>query len=154
MTPAVHILDRLIEITMLFQQDMARAFATNGLTLSRTHLLWELQRLGPSTQQALAGALNVSARNITGLVDALVTTGFVSRTPHPTDRRAVLVTLTDLGTQTLTTMAQDRVELSEQLVSELDVDGVEQLAAGLDAITARLRSLVDATAEQPEQPEL
>jgi DNA-binding MarR family transcriptional regulator len=42
----------------------------------------------------LAEAIRVNPRNITGLVDALVEGGFVTREPHPTDRRSILVTLT------------------------------------------------------------
>ncbi len=59
--------------------------------------VWLLHQNGPSTQRELAEALGVSARNVTGLVDALVETGFVRRGPHPTDRRATLVSLTDPG---------------------------------------------------------
>ncbi len=40
------------------------------------------------TQRALADALQVTPRNVTGLVDALADSGFVERAPHPTDRRA------------------------------------------------------------------
>jgi hypothetical protein len=37
----------------------------------------------------------VSPRNVTGLVDGLAESGFVTREPHPTDRRATLVALTE-----------------------------------------------------------
>jgi DNA-binding MarR family transcriptional regulator len=36
-------------------------------------------------------------RNVTGLVDALQADGFVMRSPHPTDQRTTLVTLTEQG---------------------------------------------------------
>jgi DNA-binding MarR family transcriptional regulator len=39
----------------------------------------------------------VLSASTTGLVDALVDAGFLGRTPHPTDRRVVLVSLTDRG---------------------------------------------------------
>ena len=86
-------------------------------TRARTHLLWELHRLGPSTQQALAETLKVSPRNVTGLVDALESHGYLERRPHPTDRRALLVTLTDLGSQTMARMAADREQAAAQLLS-------------------------------------
>jgi DNA-binding MarR family transcriptional regulator len=141
------IFDRLLEITVLLQKDLARSFESNGLTLSRTHLLWELHRLGPSTQQALATALEVTPRNITGLVDALVATGFVSRAPHPSDRRATLVTLTDLGTSTMSEMTAQHLELSHHLVAGIDEDHLTHLALGLETITGRLRALVEDAAQ-------
>ena len=89
MSVQLHIFDRLLQIALLIQEDMASSFAGTGLTTARTHLLWELHQLGPSTQQALAAALKVSPRNVTGLVDALEAGGFAERRPHPTDRRAL-----------------------------------------------------------------
>jgi DNA-binding MarR family transcriptional regulator len=153
MTEPTEIFDRLLEITVMLQKDLAHSFEGNGLTLSRTHLLWELHRLGPSTQQTLAAALQVTPRNVTGLVDALTSTGFVIRAPHPHDRRASLVTLTELGTQTMAEMASQRLELAQHLVAGLPDQTLPHLVRGLDAITERLRTLIDQAgrAEPAEQ---
>ena len=72
---------------------MTHAIEALGLTPSRTHLLWELGHRGPVPQRVLAEALKVTPRAVTGLVDALAADGLVTREPHPTDRRAALVTL-------------------------------------------------------------
>src|SRR5829696_8760047 len=98
---------------------MATSFTGTGLTTARTHLLWVLHHAGPSNQQALAAALWVSPRNVTGLVDALEAGGFVARQPHPSDRRATLVTLTDRGAQTAATMVRDRQDIAARLVEGL-----------------------------------
>ena len=74
-------LDRLLEIGELFQKDMARAFDGTPLTSARTRVLWELQHTGPSTQHVLAERLDVSPRNITGLVDALKAGRYVTDPP-------------------------------------------------------------------------
>lgn len=138
----LQVFDRLLEISLLLQDDMARSFAGSGLTAARTHLMWELAALGPSPQQALAAALKVSPRNVTGLVDALVQGGFVTREPHPTDRRATLVTLTERGATTVRDMARDRERLARDLVADLDQARLEQLGQGLDAVAARLHGLL------------
>jgi len=140
MTPLL--LDRLLQIADQFQKDMARAFEGTGLTPARVHLLWVLQHAGSSTQQALAQLLEVSPRNITGLVDALESTGHVRRTPHPTDRRAVLVKLTADATATMTRMQQEHAELNATLVAAIapaDRDAVER---GITAIATHLQALV------------
>ena len=144
---AVAIFDRLLQIALLIQDDMARYFADTALTPARTHLLWELNRLGPSTQQALATTLKVSPRNVTGLVDALEAEGFVIRRSHPRDRRAILVTLTDKGTQTTAEMEHERAQSASALIANLSSDQVEQLRQGLDSVAAQLESLV-ATADR------
>jgi hypothetical protein len=71
------------------QRDATQALGALDLTPSRAHLLWELGQRGPVTQQVLA-ALRVTPRAMTGLVDALVASGLVTREPHPNDRRAAL----------------------------------------------------------------
>jgi DNA-binding MarR family transcriptional regulator len=141
---AAAIFDRLLQIALLIQDDMARYFADTALTPARTHLLWELNRLGPSTQQVLATSLKVSPRNITGLVDALEAGGFVIRRSHPRDRRAILVTLTDQGSQTIAEMEHERAQTASALIANLSSDQVEQLRQGLDSVAARLEALVAA----------
>ncbi|HEV2927663.1 MAG TPA: MarR family transcriptional regulator [Propionibacteriaceae bacterium] len=144
MSDAVHVFDRLLQIALLIQDDLARSFADSELTVARTHLLWELHRLGPSTQQMLATALKVTPRNVTGLVDALEAASFVTRRPHPSDRRATLVTLTDRGRQTMTEMEQQRSQIATELVADLDPTGLEAFAQGLDSVAARLQALTQA----------
>jgi DNA-binding MarR family transcriptional regulator len=136
------IFDRLLQIALLIQDDLARYFADTALTPARTHLLWELNRLGPSTQQSLARTLKVSPRNITGLVDALEDGGFVIRRPHPNDRRAILVTLTDQGIRTIADMEHEQAQIASALIANLSSDQVEQLRQGLDSVAARLEALV------------
>ena len=150
MTSELHVFDRLMEIAVLIQADLVRSFAGTGLTTSRTHLLWELHRMGPSTQQALAAALKVSPRNVTGLVDALEAAGFVERGQHPTDRRATLVTLTERGSQTMAGMVRDRELIAAQLVADFGEDQLMQFGRSLDTVTGRLRDLVEST-QSPTQ---
>ncbi|WP_109505378.1 MarR family winged helix-turn-helix transcriptional regulator [Nocardioides speluncae] len=131
-------LDQLLELTMLLSADMERGLGELGLTGPRTHLLWVVHHQGPSTQRVLADALGVSARNITGLVDALVDTGFVTREPHPTDRRATLVSLTKHGATVMTQMAADHAELAEGLFGGL---GPRQFGAFVTTMTTVLDEL-------------
>jgi DNA-binding MarR family transcriptional regulator len=149
MTSSVHVFDRLLEIALLIQQDLATSFAGTGLTIARTHLLWVLHHSGPSNQQALAAALRVSPRNVTGLVDALENGGFVARQPHPNDRRATLVTLTERGVATTTAMVRDREAVAARLVDGFGDQRLGRLGADLDAIAERLHRIVDADAAVP-----
>ena len=136
------VFDQLLEVSLLLEADMTRALSALGLTVTKTHLLWEVQQNGPCPQQRLAEAVGVSARHVTGLVDALEADGFVRRLPHPHDRRAVLVSLTDVGTATMTTRGEQRRRDAAKLVDGLDARAVKQLEKSLDAVLVRLRQLV------------
>ncbi len=129
----------MLELAVLMSEDMTQSLARDGLTVSRARVLWELYHRGPSTQRVLAEALDVSPRNITGLVDGLVATGFVPREPHPTDRRATLVSFTERGARTAKEMDEGRQQLGELLFSEMSGKQFDGLVEGLGAVLTRLR---------------
>ena len=142
-------LEQLLELTVLLNDDMTRSLERDGLTVSRAHLLWELHHRGPSTQRVLAEALSVSPRNITGLVDGLVATGFVTRQPHPTDRRATLVTFTEHGAQTARQLEDGRGQFAELLFAGMTDKQLAGLVDGLAAVHGRLREAIVAAAVGP-----
>ncbi|MBL7498360.1 MarR family transcriptional regulator [Frankia sp. CNm7] len=137
-------LGQVLEVAILINEDMTKGLARDGLTEPRAHLVWELSQRGPSTQRVLADALRVSPRNITGLIDGLVATGFVTREPHPSDRRATLVTFTEQGTRAAAKMAADHREFAELLFAGMSDAQFDGLVAGLDVVLARLRAAVAA----------
>jgi DNA-binding MarR family transcriptional regulator len=74
--------------------------AQYGLTAVQAKVLLLLQPDGAMTMRALAGQLQYDASNLTGVVDRLEELGAVRRQPHPYDRRAKGVLLTDSGQRT------------------------------------------------------
>jgi DNA-binding MarR family transcriptional regulator len=138
-------LDQILELTVLLHDDMTESLARDGLTTSRAHLLWELRRLGPSTQTALADALQVSARTVTGHVDGLVEGGFVTREPHPTDRRAFLVSFTEHGAAVVKVMEEGQQELAHLLFAGMPPQQFDRIAEGLGEVVSRLRDRLLAT---------
>ncbi|WP_448004254.1 MarR family winged helix-turn-helix transcriptional regulator [Agromyces bauzanensis] len=152
MPAEITVLDRLLEISELFQKDMERAFDGTPLTAARTRLLWDLQHEGPSTQHALATRLGVSPRNITGLVDALEANGYVTRSPHPTDRRATIVSLAASARLLMQRMQREHAELSAELLGAVAPADRPAFERGVDAIAARLRELVAADEARRADP--
>jgi DNA-binding MarR family transcriptional regulator len=140
-------LDRVLELTVLLGRDMTDGLAAMGLTESRAHLLWELQHRGPCTQRVLADALNVAPRTITTLIDGLEETGFVTREPHPSDRRATLVTFTPRGAEAGRELVEGHRRLARQLFGELQPEVFAGFDTGLTHVIARLRDVMAASGE-------
>lgn len=137
----VSALDRMLELVVLLHEDATTSLARDGLTVARAAVLWRLRDRGPSTQRALAEALDVSPRNVTGLVDGLVATGFVTREPHPTDRRATLVTFTDRGRRVVDDMGRQQDEFVRQLFAGMAPDRFDGFHDGLGEVLERLHAL-------------
>jgi DNA-binding MarR family transcriptional regulator len=77
------------------RQRLRERFAT---TLPRFDLLAQLDRAPQGlTMGELSSRLMVSNGNVTGLTEALVRDGLVSRVPEPEDRRSLRIRLTSAG---------------------------------------------------------
>jgi len=140
-------LDQVLTLVVLLDDDMERALAHVRLTAPRAHLLWQLLHHGPSTQRAIAEAMCVSARNITGLVDGLVATGFVTREPHPTDRRATLVSFTRHGETVAQRLREDQREFARLLFGGMPAQQLDGFTDGLGQVMTRLHELGVASGE-------
>ncbi|KAF4408551.1 MarR family transcriptional regulator [Streptomyces sp. Ru87] len=119
---------------------MERGMAERGVSRARAGLLWALSHGGPMTQRALATRLGVTPRNVTGLLDALEGDGLVRREPHPTDRRALLVSLTGRGRSLTAALRSGRDEMAAGLFTGMPREQVAAFTAGLELVIERLRA--------------
>jgi DNA-binding MarR family transcriptional regulator len=110
-----------------------------GMTYPRMRLIHELSEEGPQIMASLRDRLGVSARNITVLVDGLERDGFAKRTPHPDDRRATLVELTDQGRAAHRAVYAAHADRAAALFAALDHDDQQ-------ALLRLMRRLLDALA--------
>lgn len=131
-------LERLFRVTVVMADAMADDLAGRGLSRARATVLARLHRVGPTNQGTLAREMRVSPRNITGLVDGLEAAGLVERTPHPGDRRAVLVSLTGDGATAATALADEEQRLARFLFADCPATDVTRLVEHLDRLLRRL----------------
>jgi DNA-binding MarR family transcriptional regulator len=117
---------------------MYRAFdggmSACGLTLARTKVLARLQLGGPARPSVLAAEFGVAPRTITELVDILERDGLVARKADPTDRRALLVTLTGQGKAALAVAGATRTRLMKQVFGALEADDRATMARLLQTL--------------------
>jgi DNA-binding MarR family transcriptional regulator len=139
------LLERLFELGVRLTDSMDRGLANSGLTRARGELLWRLGREGPQTQRALSRLLDCTPRNVTGLVDALEASGHVARGPHPTDRRATVVRLTEKGKSEASAMDAEYAAAADGLLGGFDPAELTAFTTTLEAILSRLGAPSDAT---------
>jgi DNA-binding MarR family transcriptional regulator len=89
--------DRAFLLANRLSTAMGQALTERGLNTARAEVLYVLQNQGEMVQRQLSQWLHCTPRHVTTLIDTLAEADLVERKPHPTDRRAVLVALTDNG---------------------------------------------------------
>jgi DNA-binding MarR family transcriptional regulator len=132
-------LERLLEMTTLLGEGMENDAAGRGLTVARAEVVWLVHHRGPMRQRDLADVLQVSPRNVTGLLDALEATGFVARTPHPGDRRAALIQLTDKGRSAASALSADQAEFARYLFGDMSQAELDRFLTIAGQLLGRLR---------------
>jgi DNA-binding MarR family transcriptional regulator len=113
--------------------DIARrgAFADHGLETWEFDVLSALRRQGPPfqlTPGALLHATLVTSGTMTNRIDRLAEAGLVRREPDPSDKRGVLVTLTELGVARADAALADLLDRERTLLADLDADERQHLA--------------------------
>jgi DNA-binding MarR family transcriptional regulator len=101
---------------MRFSRRLRSQRVDTSVTLTHLAALSTLKRHGPMSPGELAAHERVQPPSMTRVVVALEGMGLVTRTPHPTDGRQVVIDLTPAAEQLLGTEARAReVWLSGQL---------------------------------------
>ena len=109
-----------------------------GTTYARMRLLRVLQGHGPQIMTALSEWLAVTPRNVTVLVDGLESEGLVRRVPHPEDRRATIVELTDEGEAVITAAHAQHTVRAVALFESLDEEDQATLLVLIRRLTEHL----------------
>ena len=139
MPPSVVAFDRVFELAARLGDLMERDLSERGLSTARAEVLFVLhQRGGPMVQRELSQALRCTPRYVTGLIDNLEAQGWVARSPHPTDRRATLVSLTEQGTAAAARMHAERQEGAAALFGDVSPDDLETFVAVLEQVLDRI----------------
>ena len=127
---------------------MKAALAGTGLTGEQYALYSYLYGNGPRTLSQAARDFGLAVTTVATMLAPHFASGELERLPHPTDRRARLIALTDSGRRRMDRAIPAFTAAYQAVVSELESDGgdVEAMYDALD----RLR---DATAAEAERLE-
>lgn len=125
----------IMRVQQLVLGEVERVLRPFALTFARYEVLMLLgfSRTGSLPVGKIGQRLQVHPASVTNAVDRLERDGLVRRSPHPDDRRSVMVTLTDDGRQ----RALDAtIELNRDVFARFPLD-----ARDTGALTTLLRSV-------------
>jgi MarR family transcriptional regulator, organic hydroperoxide resistance regulator len=111
------------QLSSRWQLELDHALAPLGLTAAQYAVLASLYALTTAghtpRQRELADFSGLDRIHVSKLVRALEQAGMVARQQHPSDTRAVAVSITDAGRQTVTAARRQVVALEEQRLRPL-----------------------------------
>lgn len=140
--PEMMAVTSIMRVQQILLARLNEALEGCGLTFARYEALMLLyfSRAGELPLGKIGGRLQVHPTSVTNLIDGLESAGYVIRSPHPTDRRTTLASITELGRQTASAATAALHELRF---------GTEPLSkADLGALTGLLREYRLAADEQ------
>ncbi len=111
-----------------------------GLYPGHETILFSLHGRGPRTHKQLAADAGCEAPSITVMVRKLEAAGYLTRSPSPTDARAILVVLTDAGHQLVPRLKELWSDLAEQSIAGLDTATLDQLIVVLADLAQSLEA--------------
>lgn len=122
---------RLAKLSHIVSQAQSQVFAEFGLNMGEFDVLATLLRSGSPyslTPNQLLQTLMLSSGAMTNRVDRLEAKALVYRQADPSDRRGVLVTLTDLGETLINNVIEKHVDRGHGLLEPLTIQEQDVLA--------------------------
>jgi DNA-binding MarR family transcriptional regulator len=133
---------------VLFQlSDVARTMRTyidqrareHGMTRAQWGVLLRLERQEGMTQAEMAESLEIQPISLVRLIDRLCLHGLIERRPHPHDRRANRLYLTEKGRTTFARLVPLGKEVAAEVLAALDESDVADLLQKLLLIRNNIR---------------
>ena len=126
-----YVLDKQIGFLMRVAMQRHTAIFTSrmieGLTQTQFAALAKLYEVGPCSQNHLGRLIYLDAATIKGVVDRLVSRGFVSAVSDQKDRRRRAVTLTDRGRVVTEAAMQIAAQITAATLRPLTADEQQQV---------------------------
>ena len=112
---------------------LSEDYLESPYNLSAVRVLYELAHTQPLTASSLAHDLAMDSGYLSRILRQLVRDGLVTRTPSTTDRRQIMLQLSDDGAIVIAQLEQRSREELAQIVTALTPDERQRLSSALDS---------------------
>lgn len=126
-------------VNRLFGQFYEQQLKQFGLTFSQYLVLLTLWEKSPQTLNSIGQQLDLSSNTLTPLLKRLEQAGWVTRHKSDQDKRQLVVSLTEKGTQEQAAVLE---AISKCVSSELDLESYQQAKQTLEQLEVHLKHLL------------
>lgn len=107
-----------------------------GLTPGQVFMLHFIRKENQCTVSKLADKMEVAPSAITVMLDRLEAHGFVSRSRDTTDRRIVIITLTDDGEEKLDQVLEVRKKITQHCFNQMNPNELDSFIGSLEKLSS------------------
>ena len=134
----------LLEMKRLYQFRDRERICCHDISITQCWALEALKRCGSLSLNQLAAELYLEKSTASRVVDALERKGYVQRTPHPEDGRALLLVLTPAGADLYGRIEADILAQERAILSEFDCDVREAMIGMIGRLVQAAATRVEA----------
>ncbi len=134
------LVERMTAIQRHLRARRASAWLEQDLTMHQAKTLFFLAD-GPRRMSAIARRFGVETPSATTMIDRLVAKGLVERGHDPSDRRAVVCSLTTAGRETVERFWSLRSARFEELAAELSAEELADVVSAMETMVAAIDRL-------------
>lgn len=118
------IVQKLVRVFQLFERDQIKV---QGFTSSQCYTLLEILKATNLTMNELSDRMNLDSSTMTRVIDKLVRDGLITRDKDESDRRIVVVALTDEGNAAAVKLNNTVNEYYKKIISNIPDGKVEDV---------------------------
>lgn len=117
-------MQRLVRVFQVFERDEIRTF---GFTTTQCYTILELLKSEALTMNELSERMMLKSSTMTRILDNLVRDKYISREKDKSDRRIVIVSLTDAGRDIAIQLDQTVKDYYKRVIKNIPVGQVEEV---------------------------
>lgn len=124
-------MQKLVRALQLFERDQIKAY---GFTTSQCYTILELYKSEGLTMNELSERMNLNSSTMTRILDNLVRDKYISRDKDESDRRIVVVSLTDAGKKIAQELDTTVKQYYKKIIDNIPESQVEEILRSVSTL--------------------
>ena len=124
-------IQKLVRVFQLFERDQIKIY---GFTTSQCYTLLEINKSGSLSMNEISEKMNLNSSTMTRILDKLVRDKYILRSRDESDKRIVIVTLTEKGIEAADKLNKTVKEYYKKIIENIPEGEVEAVLKSVNIL--------------------